>query len=317
MRKFIVVGLVAAMAVGAAGFGTVRSKVLGQDAEHERITRKGMNLPGYAMVEPWTMDELAGKDGTFGAVGAPDNPTRGLMSSLRAHCDGGDWYDEKGYPQSKRDAQRHLQSCRTAIMEHMDAAVFDARWLVEKNAQGRWVAKASEMPGKAHACKFEGGADVMKCRILENLGLAFHASQDFYSHTNWVDRPDPSKAISRHNPPGLGRNYPADWIDPAKRPLEFPEGLISGCYEGLSETMNCNYGLFKSRVKHDYLNKDTKNKERAKVFDNFDRAFNTAAQDTYRKWLWFDAQIGVTYTEPGQAAAIRCAMTKDRASSCQ
>jgi hypothetical protein len=33
------------------------------------------------------LDQLAGKNNTFGAVGAPDNPLRGLMSEKAAHCD--------------------------------------------------------------------------------------------------------------------------------------------------------------------------------------------------------------------------------------
>ena len=81
--------------IGATGFGTVRSSVLGQDAEHERITRQGMTTGG-PFLGPWTLSELAGENGTWGAVGAPDNPARGLMSSAQNHCDGADWVNASG-----------------------------------------------------------------------------------------------------------------------------------------------------------------------------------------------------------------------------
>ena len=112
MRGVAIAGVVALAMVGATGFGTVRSSTLGQDAEHERITRQGMSTGGSPLLEPWTMSELAWENGTWGAVGAPDNPGRGLMSSAENHCDGADFFDEKGYPQSKADAQAKLETCR-------------------------------------------------------------------------------------------------------------------------------------------------------------------------------------------------------------
>lgn len=63
MRKLTILGLVAVMAVGSTSFGTVRA--LGQDAEHEHITRQAMNRGGVPLLEPLTLGELAGRNGTF------------------------------------------------------------------------------------------------------------------------------------------------------------------------------------------------------------------------------------------------------------
>ncbi len=53
----------------AQAFGTIRS--LGQNAEHERITRNGLASFGFG---PDSLSEIAGKNGTWGAVGAPTTP---------------------------------------------------------------------------------------------------------------------------------------------------------------------------------------------------------------------------------------------------
>lgn len=110
MRRVAIIGAVALLVIGTTGFGTIRGA--GQNAEHERITRQGLTLNGSPLLEPETLNELAGQDGSWGAVGAPDNPGRGLMSSERNHCDGADWYDEPDYPQTKAQARAALESCR-------------------------------------------------------------------------------------------------------------------------------------------------------------------------------------------------------------
>jgi hypothetical protein len=301
-----------ALAGPAMGFGTVRSSALGQNAEHERITRQGMQ----DLLQAWTLSELAGENGTWGAVGAPDNPARGLMDEKRNHCDGGDWFDESGYPQSRADAQRQIEACRAYIFAKLDEAVRDAGALVRKDSQGHWVARADQMPSKANDCSYLGVKGRAKCNVLEDMGLALHASQDFYSHSNWVDQSRPGKPVARDNPPGLGNREPAAWLDPAKPSEPFPNGLITGCYDGFPEAAYCNYGwTLKSRVKHSYLNKDGVGKDRSQFGDNHKRAFDAAAKDTYRKWMWLESQILATYPD-GQGAKIICALRSDKASSC-
>lgn len=296
------------VAAGSAhSFGTIRSSALGQDAEHERITRQGMN----DLLGPQTLSMLAGEDGTFGAVGAPDDPSRGLMSDAKSHCDGGDWFDESGYPQSKADARRHVEACRTYLFSKLDEAVADAGALVKKDSNGRWIVIDGEIPTYV-GCVFNGRKGRAKCNVLEDMGLALHASQDFYSHSNWVDQPGPGK-IARDNPPGLGNRARAPWLDPRKRDAPFPDGLITGCYDGFPEWMHCNYGWTnKSRVKHAYLNKDGKGKDRAKIGDNFDRAFRAAADDTWDKWLYLESEILARYPN-GQGSKIICALRNDDA----
>src|SRR5471030_1344040 len=104
-------GLLALCSVGASwAFGTISG--LGQNREHERITRHALGcVPGADLAfcfEPKSLDEIAGARGSWGAVGAPDNPTRGLMLSSEAHCDNGDWLPAPGYPHSQADARANL-----------------------------------------------------------------------------------------------------------------------------------------------------------------------------------------------------------------
>ncbi|MBI1404622.1 MAG: hypothetical protein GC145_00680 [Caulobacter sp.] len=317
MRKTFLTGAAAVVLVlGVTGFGTIRSSVLGQDAEHERITRQGMMTGGLQVLGPLTLSELAGKDGAFGAVGAPDNPARGLMSSEINHCDGADWFDEKDYPQSREQARKKLEACRNYMFAKLDEAVRDAGAMAEKNAAGKWVARADQMPTADSSCTYLGQKGRAKCNVLEDIGLALHASQDFYSHSNWGDKPDSRRAIARDNPPGLGNGARAPWLDPAKRDTPFPDGLITGCYDGFPEWSHCNYGwLARSRVKHAYLNKDGAGKDRAKINGNFDRVFDIAAKDTWNKWNWVETQILATYPG-GQGGAIICALRNDSAGSC-
>ncbi|RYF93317.1 MAG: hypothetical protein EON95_09385 [Caulobacteraceae bacterium] len=315
MRGLWIAGAVTAVLIGVTGFGTVRSSALGQDAEHERITRQGM-LTGGPFLGPWTLSELAGENGTWGAVGAPDNPARGLMSSMENHCDSADFFDEKGYPQSKADAQKKLEACRNYIFARLNEAVRDAGALAEQTASGKWVPRADQMPSKANDCSYLGTKGRAKCNVLEDIGLALHASQDFYSHSNWGDRENTGKPIARDNPRGLNNSVPAAWLDPASPGTPFPDGLITGCYEGFPEPTNCNYGFFKSRVKHSYLNKDGAGKDRASINGNFQKVFNLAATDTWRKWQWVESQIMATY--PGSRGnAIICGLRNDSAASCQ
>jgi hypothetical protein len=95
------------LGVDALAFGTIDS--LGQNREHERITRHALGcvdltgkqntlvIGGEPVADPCFMgnsiNELAGQRGTFGAVGAPDNPANGMLSDSLAHCDNADYLD--------------------------------------------------------------------------------------------------------------------------------------------------------------------------------------------------------------------------------
>ncbi|PLR23840.1 hypothetical protein SGCZBJ_14715 [Caulobacter zeae] len=120
--------LVAPLALVAApqaaqAFGTVRK--LGQNAEHERITRRALEPVGF---ERLTLNQLAGTSlmvgaGSFGAVGAPDRPFRGLISVTEAHCDDGDWFDGGDYAQGRDKANDALRACRALMHRNLDEAL--------------------------------------------------------------------------------------------------------------------------------------------------------------------------------------------------
>jgi hypothetical protein len=280
------------LAPKAQAFGTIRR--LGQNAEHERITRKGLASFGFG---PASLDELAGKNFTFGAVGAPDDPTRGLMGRKAAHCDGGDYFGSAGYPQSHVDAATELTRCRNYIMNNINAAVTDAKGLVKPNLQ---LDSTSIFGG----CEYNGIRGRAKCNVFEDMGRAFHAAQDFYSHTNWVDTPRANPSIA--NPQGLNQTAPAKWLSPTA--ATFPTGLISGCYEGFPESAHCG-----GRIKHAVLNKDTTSTARGQPA--YSRAMEVAAQDTRDKWAFFESRLIFVYGAP-RAKKMICVLLSDNPQSC-
>lgn len=312
-----------ALAVGlhasAMAFGTLN--VGGQSAEHERITRVALRASGF---DAASLDALAGKAGTFGAVGAPDRPDRGLLFESLAHCDNGDVLPVPGYPQTQAQARSRLEACRAWMFDHLDRAVEDAAPLVTADLK----VDAAQTPGLA-PCIFNGRPGRAKCNVLEDLGLAFHAAQDFYSHSNWVDRPDAARPVGETNPPGLGNQGRAPWLDP-RRPAGFPAGLMTGCFQLFPESLpgSCVYGGGKARVRHAVLNKDTGpidvatgqvglgTTARGGVQGNFARAVLAAEDDTRDKWLYFEEQVRARYG-PGRGAKILCVIERDRPADCR
>lgn len=293
--------------LSAHSFGTIT--FLGQDAEHEKITRLGLSGLGF---EPESMDNIAGKSGTFGAVGSPDNPIRGLMSRHEAHCDGGDYLAIPGYRQSKGDAQATLEQCQTWIADNMQLAVTQAARLLDEGGD----IKDSEIP-KGETCTFDGKPKLAKCDVLEAIGTVMHASQDFYSHTNWSDEASLSPAPGTpKNPPGLGNKAPSQWVHTGSG-VDFPEGLISGCFNGIPEFAFCH-----GRVRHQSINKDKGEIDvvtgaigagktaRAKGNTNFKRAVDAAVADTKIQWELLEAGLLETYG-PASSALMICALKQD------
>lgn len=305
MLKYALSALGLALGLGVAGeacaFGTIRA--LGQNAEHERITRAALSDIG-----PLTLDELAGRRGTFGAVGAPDNPVRGLLSSLEAHCDGADYLATPDYGHAPAEAQRVLEGCRAWSFRWLEAAVTAAAPLAEPGAGNTTL-----------ECDFDGEDYTGKCAVLEYLGVALHASQDFYSHSNWVDRAGDG-AVGPRNPPGLGNEGRAPWFDPRVE-AAFPAGLISGCYDGFPEAYHCS-----GRVRHETLNKDKGpigasgatgpgTTPRGAINGNFERAVAAAIADTRDKWAYFQERVMAVYGA-GPGARIICAVRSDTPDGC-
>jgi hypothetical protein len=296
------------LAPEASGFGTLNE--LGQRVEHERITRAALGDLGAR-----TLDELAGATGAYGAVGAPDNPLRGLLVTSEAHCDNGDYYapsaadlSSTSYSQTRAQAEHALELCRAWITRRLDDAVRAAGPLSH--------------PGRINSslgCVFNGAAGRAKCTVLENFGLALHAAQDFYAHTNWVDRPA-AAPLGLENPPGLANEGRAAWLDP-RRATPFPPGLISGCFQSVPEKLFC-----ASRVRHAALNKDLGPigvgglagqgaTPRGAVNGNFQRAVAAAIDDTRDKWAYFEERVYAAYGR-ANGARIICAVRSDTYKGC-
>jgi len=297
----------------ALGFGTVHG--VGQNAEHERITRHALGCELSREVncfEAATLKELAGGDNDFGAIGIPDRGS--LVPVNKAHCDSGDFSDIADYPQTKAQAEQALEDCRTWMLAELRDAVSDAAMLVDD--QGRLRKSQLSIP-----CLFVGQIKGhAKCNVIEDLGILLHASQDFYSHTNWVDAPDANQPISVENPPGLGKTGRAPWLD-LRSDSAFPAGLISGCFDKPPEDSHCNYGPDKSlhRIKHAVVNKDTGTIDpvlgagttlRGRHDDKFAHAVSVAIDDTRDKWATFRERLNDTYGST-QGELMACAIRHD------
>ncbi len=323
----LALGIAVAGTTEAGAFGTIRA--LGQNSEHERITRRALACPpgvpsDNSCFEPATLDELAGKAGTFGAIGIPDRGP--LIEDASFHCDGGDHLAVPGYPQSKAKARKALAACRTRMVQNLRAATVRAGALLDD--QGRIRADQVSL-----GCVFVGGiSGRAKCNVLESMGLMLHTAQDFYAHTNWTDRPGKG-LIGPGNPPGLSKTAPAQYIDLRGR-TPFPVGLISGCFGsgpvilpipgllGKPESKYCNYGFLGglNRVKHRDLNKDEgtidpvlKNAgatSRGKVNGNFGRAVRVAAADTSDKWATLGEALVARYGR-SRGTLMICAIVRD------
>lgn len=292
----------------AVAFGTIRA--LGQHAEHHQITTLALACPG-AGAQCWGPASLAALSGGWlgGAVGRPDRTL--LTFRARAHCDNGDFFPAAGYPRSGDQARVSLETCRAWIQSSLDLAVAEAGPLLDgdgapRSAQtqldcGRWFATPSA-----------------KCRVIRHFGQALHATQDFYAHTNWTDRSDPARPFSITNPPGLGREDRAPFLDLRGEPA-WPAGLISGCFRAAPEWAFCS-----SRVKHRALNKDNGSGDltsagatpRGRTEGNFARAARAATADTADKWRLLQERLIQTYGA-ARGSLLICLIREDRAETCE
>jgi hypothetical protein len=295
----------------AMAFGTV-TWVLGQNREHERITRKALSCSEGSGVancfQPASIDEVAGRFGTMGAVGAPDNQARKVSSMHEAHCD-----TEDGLV---HDSMKALYACQHWMETHMQQAVLEARAMLKPDG----TIDDSQMP-TIFNCTYVGQKGRAKCNVLEEFGLVLHAAQDFYSHTNWTDLRVAASAVTIENPQGLGNDGPAPFIDLSPQTPVFPMGLISGCFGGWPEAFHCN-----GKTKHAYLNKDkgtidpdigAGTTDRAKGNNNFARAAKAAILDTRDKWAVLQQRLKAHYGEPMGSLMICALSHDDPATTCQ
>ena len=338
-RRALIIGAVLSCIAGLApatvsGFGTVN--ILGQRGEHERITRLALGCrPGQphdgSCFEAASLDNVAGTTATFGAVGAPDDiPLRLSGGPFYWHCDDADYLAVANYPQSRATATAKLDACRLwardMLFNGRPDGTFGRTWPVEGA-----VAAASGLldhagnvrvsdPGTGRlspSCTFNGRLGRAKCNVWEPFGYVLHTTEDFYSHSNWADLPDPTQPISITNPPGLGhRDLPAFWdLRHAVAALPDPN-LATGCYP----TSKC-----AGRITHDAgLNKDKElintttgfvsdpKSPRAQIGDNAQRAVNDAINEARRQWAIFREELVARYGAVRGGKMI-CALTSDSA----
>lgn len=295
----LVVGAAITTTAPASAFGTV--SINGQNQEHERITRiLGKNTRGGPEVYFFekTLDQLAGKSGTLGAVGAPDNlvdtsviPVKGLGPGKK-HCDDGDHFGD-GYPRTIQEAKHAISECVEYYQHLMRKAVDYAGELVSAN--GTVNHRQAAIADCSYNYDF-GGNDTAKCQVLNAFGRSLHLAEDFYSHSNWADRPDLSAPISITNPPGLGHDNTSRLFNfPAKdKTPDIPDRLITGCDDSvpISGSHHC-----KNRITHSVLAKDTglidaesgqaepaDKYVREKVEGNFQAAVKVARKQAVESW---------------------------------
>lgn len=302
------------MSPASFAFGTYNTA--GQRAEHERITRMALacsddSPPGdLDCFEPMSLDQLAGTDGTLGAVGSPDGDS---IFEPAAHCDNADYFNDPSYPQTRRSASLALIECVEKLKGNFNDGIARSARLVRDGS-----VDASQVDLRAN-CTFVGRVSGRaKCEAIEGFGRALHGTQDFYSHSNWSDSSDETMWPSLENPPGLEEeglstlfNLTADL---KVTESQIPADLTTGCFSVM--------GGCEGRVTHDVLNKDEGNigsrygefnnpaTPRGKIDRNFWKAANAAYLDTQLQWRDFRKALKAKYGDK-EGERMACAITRD------
>ena len=259
----------------AHAFGTW-TDVLSQKAEHERITRTlacGAADNEQFCLQAHSLDQIAGygrvglTPGYLGGVGEADSVSETLKGPASKHCDNGDFLPGS-YPLSRANATSALKACVDRFQSYMGHAVAQAGNLVD--ADGRLKNREAALDQKGSGiddCSIydsvagERPSARAKCAVFANLGRAAHIAQDFWSHSNWGDRPEPAPApIGRGNPPGLNNTGSPDFLRFPMQSMTVPELLATGCDDtGLDSRIPGVSGPCERRVFHGTetgLNKD-------------------------------------------------------------
>jgi hypothetical protein len=316
-------------------YGTIGH--LGQHREHEMTTRTALdcypNPENEAFAkdglcfQPNSLDEIAGRGGTFGAVGGPDNLYNREYDDSEKHCDNSE-----------------LKECRDYMNAQMDAAVLAAHDLLCWPNKTRLGSSDYDCPDglldedellgthspTALSCTFTRAQGSAKCNVLEHLGSVLHAVQDFYSHSNWVDESDPKRPLSPSNPPGLNQRRPAPFLNirPSNTDTAIPKGLISGCFIRANSTDLVGNSRCGTAPSHEDLNKDegiidprlfnqpgdptltSASTTRGKIGTNFHRSVEAAVLDTRDKIQIFRERLIETYGDQ-KGTLLFCAITND------
>ncbi|PUB32064.1 hypothetical protein C8K30_101584 [Promicromonospora sp. AC04] len=295
--------------------------------EHEKITRAALACPedqpsdGVCFEED-SMDVLAGYRSYWGGVNAPDLPAwlGGYEAdNPAAHCDNADYIrpeDNEGapYPRTRAEASDQLVACLQHLRNRFHGAADNAGQVFDDDGElSNWETQSActdtAPPGEGARAK---------CRFVDLFGRTLHGVQDFYSHSNWVDRNNGNDATDLENPPGMYRSEVFPLMSfrlPLSPPSDVPEQLATGCFP----SDEC-----EGRIKHDEtLNKDTAEIDpvtgqvtldgtsaRGQILDNQQRAVTWAIADTRRQWAAMRDEIRARYGEE-RGETIICALTHD------
>ena len=268
--------------------------VAGGGSEHRRISDAALACRWADPAPCWSQGAL---DRLEVALRRPDMTLATFEAA--AHCDSGDLAPDGTSPGGRGPTA--LEACRSWIRTHIGLALAAADGLVD--ARGLPLQDARDCAWRSLRAR------TPLCEVDFHLGRALHAAQDFYSHTNWVDRPDPGRRLSRRNPPGLDGEGPIDWLAPGVEGPP-PPGLMSGCFVFFPEPLFCH-----GRTRHRDLSKDSRAgpqtppvgaTPRGAVEGNFPRAIDAATGETIRIWTDFHARLIATYGETrGQSMSCR------------
>jgi hypothetical protein len=309
-------GLIISVPSPAAAFGTIDGA--GQHREHERITRAALACAENTRsngdcFEPKSMDQLAGRDKAFGAVGAPDSDE---ISDPAAHCDNADFLSGS-YPRRREQATVQLVDCVAHLRTRFREGIDIAKDLLD----GQDHIVVDEVALNTDCRYFGDARDRAKCESIEGLGRALHGAQDFYSHSNWADEADPSRPIGPDNPPGLNLPGPSPILDlrgDGSPPV--PLELTTGCYVLRDRVPGV--GACEQRITHAALNKDTgiidrrtgvaidPTTPRGLVRQNFAKAVTGAVTETRRQWRDFRLELETRYGDK-RASLMICVLTHD------
>ncbi|KAK3307176.1 uncharacterized protein B0T15DRAFT_432526 [Chaetomium strumarium] len=341
---FLIGILLTSWAALAAAFGTINEPIfVGQHNEHEMITRlsfqceSGKRSDGSCF-EPRSLDQLAGYHrvvmgvaipgaGFNGAVGSPDTFDP-VPEGPEAHCDNADFLDVPGYPQTREEATAKLQACVDHLRSRFRQGLKEAGRLLDERRRIRQDMVQLSTPydcGFAFPALQGEGFGRSKCGAIEGFGRALHGVQDFYAHSNWADMADPTRPISASNPPGLGLNGTAPFLDMRANgpisPDQIPHNLTTGCFsipDNLGGAGDC-----QGRITHYGLSKDTGIINLDGTFgevpcyprseaasENFQRAVQAAIQHSRDAWREFREELRLRYGTVSGNLMI-CALTRD------
>ena len=267
------------------------------------------------------MDQLAGRTGSFGAVGSPDI-LRPVPEGPEAHCDDADFLDDPSYPRTREEATATLLTCIVHLRMRVREAVVSAHALLDHKL--RIIPRHVDLAVDCNYIPYQ--SDRAKCNALGGFGKALHGVQDFYAHSNWADVAKAPHNVK--NPPGLGMREVAPMLD-MSAPLDFdiPRNLSTGCFSLLENEQFPWMSPCKDRITHDILNKDTghispssgkaswASTRRGKKNGNFKEAVRLAVLDTQRQWKNFMAELNAFYGTT-RAELIICALTTDNPDHC-